>query len=225
MLFRSADALRQAIGQRGRAVLAVSGGRSPLAFFHALRRISLPWAKVTVTLVDDRQVAPDHPASNEGWIRKQLVQEQAAVASFLGLVGAHDSTWPQTPADWNERARLASRALIDLGPADVVILGMGTDGHFASIFPQATERAAALDPDQPQACLAMHLHPLPPEAPHHRLTQTLSHLRRAHQWFLPLSGLAKAEVLRRSCTPAGRQIPVAALMNPPHPPLKLWISP
>lgn len=220
-----ADELRLAIQNRGKAVLSMSGGRSPVAMMQALSRCVLPWSEVTITLVDDRQVPQDHPASNAGLVHRHLRQNQAVTARWVTLVGAQGQPLPSTPAQWAQRAETASQQLLSLGPADVVLLGMGTDGHFASIFPQADQCGLALDPTQAKACLSMRLDPLPAEAPFHRLTQTLAHLKSARRWILSVAGAAKLGVLRQALSQAQPNWPVTALLHPSNPPLTLWISP
>src|SRR3546814_9965188 len=81
-------ALRQSIAATDRAGLAVSGGRSPVPLFAALSATALPWAKVHITLVDERYVAPDHPDSNEHLVRTHLLKNLAAAATFTGLAGS-----------------------------------------------------------------------------------------------------------------------------------------
>ena len=215
--------LSLALQQQGRAVLAVSGGQSPIGLFQHLRGFDLPWQQVTVTLVDDRQVAPDHPDSNARLVREHLLQDRAAVARFVPLV---ESPLPLTVDHWLANAERASELLQDIGAADVAILGMGSDGHFASIFPQARERLQALDLQQSKACLAMHLDPLPAGAAHHRLTQTLAHLARSRAWILPLWSSEKIGVLQEARLHPERGWPVSALLNPSiQTPLSIWMSP
>ena len=78
-----ADALQHAIGQRGRALLAVSGGKSPIALFERLREQALDWRAVTVILVDERCVPHEHTDSNTALVRQHLLQGPAAAARFL----------------------------------------------------------------------------------------------------------------------------------------------
>ena len=82
---RVADALREAIAVRGQATLVVSGGRSPVSFFEALAQQDLPWAQVRVSLADERWVPVNHAGSNEGLVRRHLLQGPAAEAHFIGL--------------------------------------------------------------------------------------------------------------------------------------------
>ncbi len=123
-----AAALSEAISARGRALLAVSGGRTPKQVFERLRQSELDWSRVTLTLTDERWVPADHPESNERLVRDHLLQGAAKSAAFIPLFGGEDSPEAGQPAC---EARLKALAL----PFDAVYLGMGGDGHFASLFP------------------------------------------------------------------------------------------
>jgi len=130
-------ALKNAIAKRGNATLVVSGGTSPVMLFHALRRQVLPWRNVTVVPSDERLVPVDHKHSNEGMIRRELMCEKAAMAQFLSLVTV------QAPDD--EHLMNLNSRLDDLPrPLDMVVLGMGLDGHTASLFPDSPNIAEAL---------------------------------------------------------------------------------
>ncbi|MBL8485343.1 MAG: 6-phosphogluconolactonase [Rhodocyclaceae bacterium] len=191
--------LAQAIARRGRASLAVSGGRSPVPLFEALSAEPVAWERVTVTLVDERWVAPDTADSNEGLVRRHLLTGRAAAASFVGL-----KTADATPA-----AAIAERsaALAPLLPFDVSILGMGEDGHTASLFPGAEGLAAALDPQGGALLCAI----VPPHAAHARLGLTLRGIRASRQVVLCVGGAAKLAVLARAAAGA-MEYPLAAVL-------------
>ncbi len=217
--------LSVAVQARGKAVLAVSGGRSPVALFQALRSCNLPWSQVTVTLVDDRQVPEHHPASNARLVREHLCLGPAAELHLQTLVGADPGCAHWTQAQWQAQAGRASEALIKLGPADVVLFGMGADGHIASLFPNTSVLPRALDPKGEDACVAVQLDPLPQEAGFHRLSQTLSHWLRSPRWMLSVSGAEKMAVLEQALNGQGPEWPVSALLQALGPPMTLWISP
>ena len=131
-----ADRLTQAITQRGTALLAVSGGTTPARFFAALSQDAIAWDKVTVTLVDERFVPASSPRSNAGLVAANLLQNAAKSARFVPLYHAAASIEAAAASD--------DAALQSLPwPLDVVILGMGGDGHTASFFPDADRSAVA----------------------------------------------------------------------------------
>jgi 6-phosphogluconolactonase len=200
-----ADALREAIDSHGRASLVVSGGRSPVAFFQCLSRQDLDWSRVVVGLADERWVDPRSTQSNEYLVVNYLLQGRAASAAFVGLY---------QPAESVEVAAEAAEAALDElpQPIDVLVLGMGEDGHTASLFPGSPNLAEALDPECPRRCLPM----LAPSEPRERLTLTAPMLLGARHQLLVISGQAKVETLRRAL--AGndvREMPIRAFLHFP----------
>lgn len=138
-----AGRLGQAVAKRGGALLAVSGGRTPEHIFPVLGHRNLPWERIVVTLADERWVAPGHADSNEGLTRRLLLRGPASKARFAALKTDH-----RTPADGRLQVEAALAGLH--WPLDAVYLGMGQDGHIASLFPGgewsgAPGRALAVD--------------------------------------------------------------------------------
>ena len=134
-----ANCLRDCLHTQGHAVLAVSGGRSPIAFFEALSQAKLDWPNVTITLVDERLVPPQHADSNAVLVHRHLLQHTAAAARFLPLVGEQ--------TDVSDPAAALAEAETAFPTPDIAVLGMGADGHTASLFPQAPQLAAAVSPE------------------------------------------------------------------------------
>lgn len=129
--------LSQAITHRGRATLAVSGGSSPVALFNALSERSLDWSQVTILPTDERWVGEDHEASNAAMIRRELLRNKAAKARLVSLY--------DDQVAYADAADVISDRIKSLSsPFDYVLLGMGTDGHTASLFPDAPDIDAAL---------------------------------------------------------------------------------
>lgn len=212
--------LAAAIAARGVAVLSVSGGRSPIALFEALRRQPLDWSKVRITLVDERCVPGTHPDSNAQLVRSHLLQEQASAAQFVPMIG--QAAEPLAPPA--VLAQAAALALQAAGRTDVLVLGMGADGHTASLFPDALNLADALDLNNPHACIAIKLANPPANAPFQRLTQPLAQLLRARHIVLPLGGADKLATLRLAQQGLSAQYPVSCVLHQTQTPVALWIS-
>ena len=212
-----AQRLQAAIEARGQALLCVSGGRSPVALFKALRCLPLAWDKVTIGLVDERCVATDHPDSNAQLVRQHLLQDLAAQASLVPLIAdAH-----VTPLLAARQASITMRAL---GSADVLVLGMGSDGHTASLFPNAINLPLALDPTQSPACVAIELAHPPANAPHARVSQNLSMLLTAQQIVLPVTGADKLPVLDRALLAPTLALPVSHVLHQSRAAVAVWLD-
>lgn len=216
-----AQRLGAAIAARGFAVLSVSGGKSPIALFEALRRQPLDWSRVYVTLVDERCVPCTHPDSNALLVRTHLLQDQARAARFVPMV---EETAEPPLAPPAVLAQAASVALQAAGRTDVLVLGMGADGHTASLFPDALNLADALDLHNPQACIAIELANPPANAPFARLTQPLAQLLRARHIVLPLSGADKLATLRLAQQGINPIYPISCVLHQTQTPVALWIS-
>ncbi len=212
-----ADALRTAIAARGRASLAVSGGKSPIPLFEALREQALDWSKVTVVLVDERVVPRDHEASNTALVARHLLLGPAAAAHFVPFFG-------ELPAQFNAEVldALVSDATERIAglpwPLDVVVLGMGEDAHTASLFPGAPGYARAIATDAPLAWV------VPDTAPHARLSFTLHALLEARELLLSISGDAKLAVYRRAAQQADLALPISLILNQTQTPVSVWIG-
>ena len=217
-----AGVLRGALAERGQAVLAVSGGRSPVPLFHALATIPLDWARITVTLVDERFVPPDHADSNAALVRTHLLQGNAAAAHFAPLVEADDFAVVATSADTEcTLAAAVARANRNTLPIDVAVLGMGDDGHTASLFSDAPEITEGLNPRNPMDWLAIH----PQAAPHRRISLTLAALLRVGHLRLAISGANKHAVYDAALQAWRDDLPLSALLHPLHPHFHVYWSP
>ncbi|MFC4157736.1 6-phosphogluconolactonase [Chitinimonas lacunae] len=195
-----AAALETAISERGSASLAVSGGRTPLGMFQQLRQMRLDWDKVWITLVDDRWLPADHPDSNEALVREHLLKYQLAAAHFVPLKTVHEQP-AAALADIDQRLRAIPQ------PFDVVVLGMGDDGHTASLFPCAAELEAAADPANPRLVAALQ----PMSAPYGRISLTLATIARARNLLLHITGSKKKQIFEAA---------MAASAAEPHLPVR-----
>ncbi|KGU84637.1 6-phosphogluconolactonase [Pseudomonas mediterranea] len=197
------EQLREAIDARGTAVLVVSGGRSPVAFFQSLAKQALDWSKVVVSLADERWVPVEHADSNAGLLKRYLLQGPAAKAQFLSLYSAS--------ANLEAAAEQADRLLAELPSIDVLVLGMGDDGHTASLFPDSPNLAEALDIQGTRRCWPM----LAPTVPHQRLTMSRALLASAKHKVLSISGQSKLTTLNAAVAGDNvAEMPVRAFLQP-----------
>lgn len=206
-----AGALAYAVQTHGIASLVVSGGRSPITFFKELSTRDLNWSKVQISLADERWVPATDPASNEGLVRCHLLQNAASEARLIGLY--------QPAGSLAQAAVLADQMLEQLQrPIDVLVLGMGDDGHTASLFPGNLNLAHALRQDCPERCLPMQA----PAEPQARLTMTYPLLACARMQCLAIQGADKLDTLRAALAADPLQMPVRAFL---HSPLEIYWCP
>jgi 6-phosphogluconolactonase len=215
-----AQRLNAAIQTRGFAVLSVSGGKSPVGLFEALRVIDIDWSRVRVTLVDERCVPRTHPDSNALLVQTHLLQDLAAQAQLV-FMGATASAPLGTPTQQAETARHALRAA---GVTDVLVLGMGTDGHTASLFPEAPNLSQALDRRNTDTCVAIELKNPPANAPYARITQTLAQILSARHIVLPLAGADKRRTLQQAWPHATPALPISYVLQQNQTPVALWLA-
>ncbi|KCZ94341.1 6-phosphogluconolactonase [Hyphomonas johnsonii] len=140
--------LESAIEESGHASFMVSGGTTPAPMFRRLSNARLAWERVTVGLVDERWVSPEDEGSNEALVRKRLLTGKAGAAGFLPMKTWHANAESAAP-DRNQ----AYRPHCD--PIDLILLGMGNDGHTASWFPNAAGLDGALHADASTAVAAI----------------------------------------------------------------------
>ena len=199
----TAELLGAAIAARGMALLVVSGGSTPLGFFEALSTRDIDWSRVAVTLADERRVADDHPRSNARMVRAALLKNAAAAAPFSPLADSRVTPEQELAA---AQARIAALPL----PADLVVLGMGDDGHTASWFPGAQGLAEAIDP----AARALVAPISAPGAPEPRLTLTGRVILRARALALQIEGPGKAATLARALADGAiEDMPIRAVLR------------
>ena len=200
-----AQALRGAIDARGQASLMVSGGSSPKPVYAALSQMDLPWARVTIGLVDERWVEASQDGSNETFIRENLLQNAASAARFIGMKTAHDT--PQDGID-----SLTTRFADCSKPFDICVMGMGLDGHTASWFPNSNGLSAALDEANPNMFCAVDATGCPVAGDHpHRMSLTLSAVLASRNIILFIPGAAKREVYLKAAQKTPLEAPVKNL--------------
>jgi 6-phosphogluconolactonase len=181
MAHRVAQDLTEAIAAKGRASLLLSGGNTPRPFLARLARENVDWSNVDVGLVDERWVAPDSGKSNENLVRSELLANGAQAATFYGMYreGMSAEEASGTVAEAYREA---------LYPFDVVVLGMGGDGHTASLFPHRPELKHLLN--DPVICGAAEA----PVEPSQRMSLSLYAIASAAHCYLHIEGGEKLAV-------------------------------
>src|ERR1700686_4259415 len=210
-----AGSLTAAIGARGLASLVVSGGRSPVRLFEILRSLPLDWGRVCVALADERWVSPEDAGSNEHLVREVLLKDHAAPARFLGLKNGAPTPDLGAVSAWETFARVPR-------PFDAVVLGMGDDGHTASLFPGSPNLPSALNASASAGCVGMRS----PAPPHPRLSLNLTALIDSRRIVVLITGESKLRTLAAACAPGPvEDMPVRAVLRQTRTPIDVMWSP
>lgn len=212
--------LSAALKERGQASFMVSGGSSPAPLYQRLSQINLDWSSVSVALVDERWVDRDHPKSNETFVVDNLLQHQAASAQLQGMKNAANS-----PAEGLAECEAAYRKLPQ--PFDLTILGMGPDGHTASLFPHAEGLEKALDPESDELCAAITAHESEVTGAFtERMTLSLAGLLKSRRLVLLITGEDKLKALRAAQEGSDvSAMPVRAVLQQSKVPLDIYWAP
>ncbi len=177
--------IESAIDARGAAVVALAGGRTPQPAFDKLAEAKIDWKRVTIIPTDDRLVPMGDPLSNATMIAKTFLPKGARVIPITS----------EAAEDYKASGRAADARLQDLHwPLDLCLLGVGADGHTASIFPGPDLDEALTGPKERRA-LGVMPDPLPPEAPVARVTLSLAAITSARALMIAVTGQAKRDVI------------------------------
>ncbi|HET9511989.1 MAG TPA: 6-phosphogluconolactonase [Sphingomonas sp.] len=180
--------IESAIDARGAAVIALAGGKTPLPIYEKLAKAKIDWKRVTIIPGDERIVPLGDALSNVTAIGKAFLPKGARV---IPLVSA-------TAPDYKAAGRAADALLQDLHwPLDLVLLGVGGDGHAASIFP-GPDFDEALNGPKERRALGVMPDPLPPEAPVARVTLSKAALTTARAMMIAVTGDAKRQVIENA---------------------------
>jgi 6-phosphogluconolactonase len=210
-----ASALQSGLAAGRGASLAVPGGHTPVPLFELLSRAPLDWSNVWITLTDERWVDVANPGSNEHLARTHLLRHAAASAQFVGLKNQASDPRAGAAASWSSVAAVPR-------PFDFMLLGMGDDGHCASLFPDSPGLAAALDVSQPPGCVDMRA----PVPPHARMSLNLRALLDSRQIALLIVGAEKWATLERARAHGPvAEMPVRALLRQQNVPVSVYWSP
>ena len=210
-----AAALRRDLEERPRARLLVSGGSTPAPVFRALSQAPLRWDRVDIALVDERWLMPEDPDSNAHLVHKHLLQGNAAAARFE----------PLTRPGRSIEAAVADANLHATQPAGIIVLGMGGDGHVASLFPRMRRLRETLD--STSAYVPVDASGCPGAGPWpRRISLTPAGLAPAHTRLLLLRGGDKREVFERALDGSDPiEMPVRIAFQVPGAQLQVYWSP
>ena len=209
------ELLNKGMLKSGRASLALSGGSTPVALFESLSLLDISWKNVDITLVDERWVEATEEDSNERLVRTHLLQNKAAAAAFTGM---------KNPAvTVGEGEKECEQQLQNIArPFDVLILGMGGDGHTASLFPGAEKLAAVTAMDSGRTCMGL----APLTAPHERMSLTLPVILDSRQLFLHIVGQEKKDVLNKALTDGPfEEMPIRYVLKQQSTPISVYWAP
>ena len=210
-----AAALEEGLAAGRGASLVVAGGRTPAAVFDELSNTELDWEDVWVTLTDERWVDTSHEGSNEYLLRQHLLRGEAARANVVGMKNSAANPAAGAAAAWSAIADIPR-------PFDFVLLGMGDDGHIASLFPRSPGLDRGLDLHQPPGCLGM----TAPVEPHPRLSMNLRALVDSRRIALLIVGQSKWDTYQRA-RKAGpvQDMPIRGLSLQQNVPVSVYWAP
>jgi 6-phosphogluconolactonase len=214
------DVLSEALSKHGVATLLVSGGSTPAPLYEALSKTELNWKKIKVALVDERWVDNDHSASNEALVKRSLLINNAKAAEFIGMkTSAITALAGQAETEANYR-RLPQ-------PFSLAIVGMGPDGHTASLFPHAKGLTQAIQIDNENLTAAINATQSEVTGPNtERLTLTLSALMKTDRLVILFTGEDKLTVFNAAQKPGSiEDMPIRALLHQEQVPVELYWAP
>jgi len=216
------EQLQQDLLQHLQISFFVSGGSSPIPLYQALSVAQLPWDRTNIALVDERFVPVNDPASNEKLVHENLLRNQAAAAGFTGMSVASFSEQPKLSAV--VQACNAHYAQLPQ-PYSAAILGMGPDGHTASLFPHANGLEDALV--KHQYCMGIEASPSAATgAVTQRISMTRWALLQCRVLYLLFTGNEKKEIYEQAKTASdSRTLPIAVFLQQQEVPVEVYWCP
>ena len=195
--------LQKSINEKGKASMLVSGGSTPKPLFEKLRETSLDWGKVSIGLCDERWLSSTHKESNENLVKTHLLQAKASKATFIGMyIEGTDSQDAEILCEKKMKEALF--------PFDVLILGMGSDAHTASLFPENVKLEKAFDLNNEALCIAIE----PTTAPYMRMSLTRQAILSAAHIYLHFEGLEKLAVYEEAIVGEDMyKMPIRSVLN------------
>lgn len=179
--------LKDAIEKRGEVTLLVSGGNTPKLFFEELSLLKLDWQKVKIGLVDERYLSSEDINSNENLVKNYLLINEAKNANFIGMY--------QENIAFIDAVEICNKTYEkEFEQIDILVLGMGIDGHTASIFPEVENFSELINLENDKFCMGV----IPKTAPFDRITLSLKAILEAKNIFLHLEGEEKYQVFNEA---------------------------
>jgi 6-phosphogluconolactonase len=214
------DILSESLSKHGGATFLVSGGSTPAPLYEALSKTELAWKKIRIALVDERWVDQQHSASNEALIRRSLLINNAKAASFIGMKTA-DKHANKGQSETESLYRTLPQ------PFTVAIVGMGIDGHTASLFPYADGLNKALKTESEQLTAAINAKASPVTGPNtERMSLTAAGLLKCERLIILLTGEDKLAIFDQAMKPGPvEEMPIRTLLHQEKVPVELYWAP
>lgn len=208
--------IESAIDARGAAVIALAGGKTPVPVYEKLAATKLDWKRVTIIPTDERIVPLGDALSNVTMIGKTFLPKGARVIPIV----------PKATDDYKAAGRSADALMQDLHwPLDLCLLGVGGDGHTASIFP-GPDYDEALNGPRERRALGVMPDPLPPEAPVARVTLSREGIVTARALMIAVTGVAKKKVIEQAIAKgAGSPWPIGRVLADAELPVDIHWAP
>ncbi|MDH3491681.1 MAG: 6-phosphogluconolactonase [Gammaproteobacteria bacterium] len=208
---RITELVAKRLDNNGDASIVVSGGTSPQQCMATLAQAPLDWSRVQVLLSDERWVPADHEDSNEKLVRETLLVGTAAAAQFLPVYAAGVS--PEERCDELQDP-------LPVLPFSCSLIGIGTDGHFASLFPDAEQLKSGLDVENGRLYMPI----TTAASPHPRISMTLAAISRSDEIALLFFGDEKLDIYKQAKASA-TAYPLSRLLRQKRAPVRLFWAP
>ncbi|MGB1039279.1 MAG: 6-phosphogluconolactonase [Flavobacteriales bacterium] len=194
------DALTYSISKNDSASILLSGGSTPKGLFAKLAKANIDWSKVKIGLVDDRMVNHEDQYSNALLLRNFFIKNiKSTPPAFYPLVF--------NPEEESSNMDDALESVQSIGNPDIVILGMGGDGHFASLFPNDKNSALGLSLISDSNLI----YTKAPDYPHKRISHSWNYLRKANHLIIFITGESKLEIIKNE--ERNDQLPIDTILN------------
>ncbi|SOD16994.1 6-phosphogluconolactonase [Nitrosomonas ureae] len=201
----AATTLKNTLTGKPQATLVVPGGSTPRHYLPALAKCQLPWDRITITLSDERWVDVNDEESNEHLVKKYLMADIPPNTSFVGLKTQHKNSF--------DAVETIHQRLDQLPPLSLTVLGLGEDGHIASLFP-------GMNPELlfNHHCVAV----APPIAPSLRVSLSLEMLARSENIVLVVTGERKGQLLDQLSEYPDSKVPLTWLLQSTRSPVTIF---